>query len=275
MAISSVEFDYICRLMREQSAIGLERGKEYLVESRLNQLIRREGFTSFQELIHRLRTDSCGGLRRKVVEAMVTTETTFFRDMRSFEILRTIVLPDLFTRRAADHSLNLWCAASSGGQEPFSVAMLLRDNFPALAQWKINFIASDISGEVLAVARQGLYTRHQVNRGLPAKLLVKHFQKIGHEWQIRDDIRRMVDFRELNLSKSWPPLPRMDIIFMRNVLIYFDLQTRTTILERIQRLLQPDGYLFLGGSESTINFTGSFEPIDHDVAGCFRLKPSD
>lgn len=274
MAISSAEFEYICTLMREQSAVGLEPGKEYLVESRLNQLARREGLASPQALIELLRRNPAGALRRKVVEAMVTTETTFFRDARSFEILRTVVLPDLFARRASDKCLNLWCAASAEGQEPYSIAMLLREHFLAQSGWKINFMASDISHDMLERGRRGLYNQHQVSRGLPAKLLVKYFQKAGHDWQVRSDIRDMVVFRDINLSKAWPVLPRMDIIFMRNVLIYFDLKMRTSVLERVQRLLQPDGYLFLGGSESSISFARCFEPIDHDVAGCFRLKTS-
>ncbi|GAC1664907.1 MAG: protein-glutamate O-methyltransferase CheR [Candidatus Acidiferrum sp.] len=272
MAIDSSEFEYVCTLMREQSAIRLEPGKEYLVESRLNQLARREGLASLKALIDLLRNNPTGGLRRKVVEAMVTTETTFFRDARSFEVLRTAVLPDLFARRGPGQSLNLWCAASAEGQEPYSIAMLLRESFPVQSAGKINFIASDISHDMLARAREGLYSQHQVSRGLPAKLLVKYFQKTGRDWQVRSDIRHMLEFRDINLCKSWQPLPRMDIIFMRNVLIYFDLPMRINILERVQRLLNPDGYLFLGSSESTISFAQSFEPIDHDIAGCFRLK---
>jgi chemotaxis protein methyltransferase CheR len=272
MSISSLEFDFIRVLLRKRSAIGLESGKEYLVESRLNGLAKREGLVSLHDLMQRLRTDSSGYFERKVVEAMVTTETTFFRDVRSFEILRTAVLPDLITRRAADRSLYLWCAASAGGQEPYSVAMMLREHFPTLRNWTVHFIASDISNEMLMRAREGIYNQHEVNRGLPAQLLVKYFQKIGQDWQISLEIRRMVEFREINLSTAWMPLPPMDIIFMRNVLIYFDLEMRKQVLEKAMHVLRPDGYLFLGGSESTIDFTQAFEHVDHEVAGCFRLK---
>jgi chemotaxis protein methyltransferase CheR len=272
MSINTVEFNYIRSLLREQAAIGLEPGKEYLVESRLNQLAKREGLKSVKELLQRLRVDSTGYFQRKVVEAMVTTETTFFRDPRLFEILKTVVIPSLIVHRDRERSLNFWCAASSRGQEPYSVVMVLREHFPSLSQWEINFIASDISNEMLAYARDGIYSQHEVSRGLPARLLVKYFKKVGQHWRIREDIREMVEFRQINLAKFWAPLPKMDIILMRNVLIYFDIDMRTAVLERVRRLLRPDGYLFLGGSESTINFVGAFEPIEHDVAGCFRLK---
>jgi chemotaxis protein methyltransferase CheR len=270
MSISSLEFDYIRMLLRERSAIGLEPGKEYLVESRLNTLAKREGLASLQDLVRHLRADSSGYFERKVVEAMVTTETTFYRDVRSFEILRTAVLPDLLTRRATERLLHFWCAASAGGQEPYSVAMMLREHFPALKGWTIRFIASDISNEMISRGREGIYNQHEVSRGLPAKLLVKYFHKIGPDWQISQDIRRMVEFREINLSKTWAPLPPMDIVFMRNVLIYFDLEMRKTVLEKTMHVLRPDGYLFLGSSESTIDFAPAFEHIDHEMAGCFR-----
>jgi chemotaxis protein methyltransferase CheR len=272
MPISSLEFDHTRIVLRERSAIGLEPGKEYLVESRLNTLAKREGLDSLHDLIRRQRTDSSGYFERKIVEAMVTTETTFFRDMGSFEILRTAVLPDLLTLRSAERSLNFWCAASASGQEPYSVAMMLREYFPAFKGWTIRFIASDISNEMIMRAREGIYNQHEVSRGLPAKLLVKYFHKIGQDWQISQGIREMVEFREINLAQKWAPLPPMDIIFMRNVLIYFDLEMRKTVLEKAVHVLRPDGYLFLGSSESTIDFTGAFEHIDQEIAGCFRLK---
>jgi chemotaxis protein methyltransferase CheR len=274
MAITGNEFNYIRNLVRERSALVLEPGKEYLVESRLQLLARREGVASIQELLGRLRTDASGGLQRKVVEAMITAETTFFRDVRPFNSLRKIVLPEILARHTSDRTLNLWCAATSAGQEPYSVAMTLREDFPAIVSWNVRFIASDLSRELLERAREGRYSQLEVNRGLPAALLVKYFRKWGSEWQIHPGIRSMIEFQEINLAKPWPALPRMDIILMRNVLIYFDIETKKIILQRARRLLKPDGYLFLGGSETTIGIDDSFEPLTNDRPCCFRLRES-
>jgi chemotaxis protein methyltransferase CheR len=274
MAITGTEFNYIRNLVREQSALVLEPGKEYLVESRLHSLARREGVASIQELLVRLHADTSGGLQRKVVEAMLTAETTFFRDVRPFDSLRKAVLPELLARRTSDRTLNLWCAATAAGQEPYSVAMMLREDFPYTVGWNVRFIASDISRELLQRAREGRYSQLEVNRGLPAAMLIKYFRKSGSEWQIHPGIRSMVEFQEINLAKPWPVLPSMDIILMRNVLIYFDTQTKKVILERARRLLKPDGYLFLGGSETTVGLDESFEPLSTDRASCFRLRKS-
>lgn len=205
----------------------------------------------------------------------MTVETTFFRDVRPFETLKRVVLPQLLERRVQDRSLNIWCAAAATGQEPYSIAMLLHDSFPHLAAWNAQFIASDLSKTLLLRARKGTFTQLEVNRGLPAALLVKYFHKNGSEWQIDARIRDMVDFREINLVKPWPPLPSMDIVFMRNVLIYFDLETRRNILARVARTLKPDGFLFLGGSETVTQLEEVFEPIARDVNACFRLRRAE
>ena len=271
MSISRREFDYVRQLVHAQSGLALEPGKEYLVDSRLHTLARREGEGSVQSLLKKVRLDSSGRLQRRVAEVMLTAETTFFRDARAFEILRRVVLPELLTRREHSRSLSFWCAASSGGQEPYSVAMLLRESFPALVSWNVRFVASDFSRELLDRARQGVYSQLEVNRGLPAAMLVKYFRKVGRCWQLNQEIRSMVDFQEINLAKPWPLLSSMDIIFMRNVLIYFDAETRRNILNRVRRALQPDGYLFLGGSETITDTQAGFEAIQSDVNACFRL----
>ena len=275
MVISSQDFDYIRKVVREHSAVVLEPGKEYLVESRLQLLVHHEGVASIQDLLRKLHSDPSGELHRKVAEVMMTAETTFFRDVRPFETLKTLVLPKLVERRAAHRSLNIWCAASATGQEPYSIAMLLHDSFPSLAAWDVQFIASDLSRTLLARARKGSFTQLEVNRGLPAALLVKYFQKSGPEWQIDGRIRDMVEFQEINLVKPWPSLPSMDIVFMRNVLIYFDMETRKSILGRVKRLLRPDGFLFLGGSETVTQLEETFEPIARDVNACFRLRGAE
>jgi chemotaxis protein methyltransferase CheR len=275
MAITRVEFNYIRDLVRERSALELEPGKEYLVESRLGLLASKEGFPSLRRMVESLRSSPSSDLHRKVVEAMATTETSFFREIRTFEMFKKTILPELLALRASDRSLNLWCAASSGGQEPYSFAMLLREHLPSLGSWSIKFIASDISQEMLARARAGRFNQVEINRGLPANLLVKYFEKHGAAWVISQNIRCMVEFREINLIHSWPLLPIMDVIFMRNILIYVDLETKRSILRKARHLLKPDGYLLLGGSETTTNLDDSFEPVSVDGATYFRLKKKD
>ncbi len=271
MSIMPSDFDYVCRLVRERSGISLEPGKEYLVESRLSPLARREGFLNLQELIADLRRAS-NGLQYKVVEAMTTNETTFFRDVRPFEILRTVVLPQLISRRAGDRSLTVWSAACSSGQEPYSLAMLVREHFPSLlGSWRLQVIATDISREMLSRCRVGRFSQIEVNRGLPAQFLVKYFSKEGHEWQIKDELRRMVEFRELNLNDAWPGFPSVDIIFLRNVLIYFEVESKKAILAKMRRQLKPGGYLFLGGAETTLNLDDKFSALPGERTACYQV----
>lgn len=272
MALRISDFNYICDLVRDRSAIVLEPGKEYLVESRLGPLALQEGFSSLVQMLDRLRSGCFGDLHRKVVEAMTTNETSFFREMRVFGMLRKVILPKLLAARQHRRSLNLWCAASSSGQEPYSLAMLLRESLPTIEAWNVTLIASDISREMLARARAGRYNQLEVNRGLPAHLLVKYFTKNEAVWEISPLIRSMVQFREINLIHEWPSLPRLDVILIRNVLIYLDMQTKKNILTRIQRLLDPGGYLLLGGAETTIGVDDSFEPVSLEGATYFKLR---
>lgn len=265
------DFDYVRRLLQDRSAIVLEADKHYLVESRLLPLQRQLQLNSIAELIAHLRASPSNGLHTQVVEAMVTTETSFFRDLHPFESLRKAVLPELIQKRRNERQLNIWCAASSTGQEPYSLALLLREHFPELALWKVLLLATDLSREVLSRARAGRYNQIEVNRGLPAALLVKHFRQQGATWQLNDDIRGMVEFRELNLARAWPALPRMDLIFLRNVMIYFDVPTKKAILGRVASLLRPDGYLLLGGAETTFNLHDSYRRIEHLKAGFYQL----
>jgi len=271
MAITRPDFDFIRDLVRVKAGIVLDPGKEYLVESRLVPLARKEGFPSLTDLVAGLRNRSTNGLHYRVVEAMTTNETTFFRDHQPFELLRTKVLPEVVSRRSAGRNISIWCAASSSGQEPYSIAMLMREHFGFLATWRVDFIASDLSQEMLARTRQGRYSQLEINRGLPAAYLVKYFRKEGAEWQIRDELRQMLTLREINLAQPWPLLPPLDIIFMRNVLIYFSIGSKKEILARVRRLLKADGYLFLGGTETTLNLDDSFEAVP-GLATCYRLK---
>lgn len=269
--MTSRDFDYVCRLVRDRSAIVLEAGKEYLVESRLDPIVRQLNLDSISDLIERIKSGSSNGLATKVVEAMVTSETSFFRDHNPFESLRTSVLPELFRVRESEKRLDVWCAACSTGQEPYSLAILLREHFPNLSGWRVNILATDLSSEVLARAREGRYSQIEVNRGLPAVLLVKYFRQHGASWELAEDIRRMVEFRELNLDQPLPPLPRMDLVFLRNVMIYFHVDTKKAILGRVARLIRPEGYLILGGAETTLNLNDSFTRVESLRGGFYRL----
>ncbi len=272
MSVSESDFNYIRELVLERSAIVLEDGKEYLVESRIGQVVETEGFDTIDQLVEALRKNSDNGLQSKVIEALTTNETSFFRDIHPFETLKDAVLPELLESRTSTEKLNIWCAASSSGQEPYSIAMLIRESFPALLDWKINFIASDISEKMLDRCRSGKFSQLEVNRGLPASFLVKYFEKNGTTWSIKKQLQEMIHFQHINLSRELPYLPPMDIIFMRNVLIYFDIETKKKILEQLRSILQPDGFLFLGAAESTINLDNAFERVDYKHSGCYRLK---
>ncbi len=272
MGLVARDFETVQGLVKRHAAIVLEPGKSYLVEARLSPLVRREGIESLAALAERLRRTPFGPLHEKVVDAMTTNETSFFRDLHPFEALRKAILPDLLRRREAQRKLHIWCAASSSGQEPYSIAMLLREHFPQLREWGVVLMATDLSEEMLVRARAGRFTQLEVNRGLPAPLLVKHFTKDGSEWQLRDEVRRMVDFRPLNLVKPWPALPPFDLVFLRNVMIYFDLDARREILGRIRRALQPDGYLFLGAAETTLHADEAFERVTVERSWAYRLR---
>jgi chemotaxis protein methyltransferase CheR len=265
------DFDVVRRLLREHSAIALDDGKQYLVETRLAPLVRQRSLSSIGELLAQLRVQPDNGLQRQIVEALVTTESSFFRDHQPFEALRKVVLPDLINRRRGERRLDIWCAASAHGQESYSMALLIREHFPELAGWKIGLLASDLSREALARAREGRYNQIEVNRGLPAALLVRYFEQHGTDWQIHQAVRGMVDFREINLARPWPSLPRMDLVLIRNVMIYFDSETKKAILGRVARLLRPDGYLLLGGAETTINLDDSYRRVEPLKTGFYQL----
>jgi chemotaxis protein methyltransferase CheR len=266
------DFNYIRRLVHDQSALTLDAGKEYLVESRLEPLARQEGFGSYLELVQRLRAAPVGDLHRRAVEAMANNETSFFRDARVFGMIANSILPALIADRSAVRALSIWCAACSTGQEPYSLAMLLREQARALDGWDVRILASDISRSALARARAGRYSQFEVNRGLPAHLLVKHFTQHGTTWEVSEEIRGMVEFRDANLIEPWPERPAMQLILLRNVLIYLDGATRATILQRVGRMLDPGGYLVLGAVETTTNLDDSFETASIDGAVCFRRR---
>lgn len=274
MAISPPDFAYISELARRRAAIVLEPGKEYLVESRLSGVAKGEGHAELGDLITKLKSaPESGPLHAKVIDALTTNETFFFRDHHPFEVLKNTILPKLVRDRAASRRLSIWCAACSTGQEPYSVAMLLREHFPVLTSWNVKIAATDLSPRVLAQAREGLYSQMEVNRGLPAQYLIKYFRQDGSGWRLNEDVRKLVDFQELNLIQPWVNQPVFDLVFLRNVMIYFDIPTKRTILKNIRKHLARDGYLFLGAAETVINMDAGFVPVPFGKATAYAIEP--
>lgn len=273
--VSAADYDFVANLLREECALVLEPGKDYLINSRLSPIARRHGLTGIDHLVRRLRDTSDGSLVTEVVEAMVTTETSFFRDVHPFDTLKKIVLPKLIELRRPQRQLNIWCAATSSGQEPYSIAILLKEYFPDLAGWQINFTATDISHEMLQRSRAGRYSQLEVNRGLPTALLLKWFRQEGGIWEIDEQLRRMVTFKPLNLALPWPAMPMWDLVFIRNVMIYFDNTVKKTILGRVSSVLGEDGYLVLGGAETTFGLDNSFQRIETLKSGFYQRKPTN
>ncbi len=270
--LSPKDLDYVRDLVRTRSAIVLEPEKAYLVESRLVPLAKSEGLASMTELVAKLRGVPYGALHKKVVEAMTTNETSFFRDLVPFQVLREQILPEIIARKGTSKRLNMWCGASSSGQEPYSVMFTIFEHFPELKDWVIQYIATDISEEMLAKCREGKYSQLEVNRGLPAPLLTKYFVKKGMGWQVQEDIRRRIDFKPMNLAGPWLTFPPMDLVFIRNVMIYFDMDVKKQILGNIRKILDPNGYLFLGGSETTLNLDNEYERVAVSGTSCYRVK---
>lgn len=271
-ALNPKDLDYIRDLVRTRSAIVLEPEKTYLVESRLEPLAKSEGFPSLTYLVQKLRPAPYGPLHKQVVEAMTTNETSFFRDLTPFQALRDELLPEIIERKGPSKRLNMWCGASSSGQEVYSVMFTIFEHFPELKNWAIQFICTDISEAMLAKCREGQYSQLEVNRGLPAPLLTKFFVKKGMGWQVHEDLRRRIDFKPMNLAGPWLSLPTMDIVFLRNVMIYFDMVTKKNILTNIRKILDPNGYLFLGGSETTLNLDDQYECVLISGTSCYRVK---
>jgi chemotaxis protein methyltransferase CheR len=274
MNLAAVDFDYLRTLMKEHSAIVLDPGKEYLAETRLAALVSEQGYSSLQEFLGVLRRQAFNGLHRRVLDAMTNNETWFFRDGNPFTSLTESVFPELMKRRATERKIAIWSAACSSGQEPYSIAMSIRENYN-LASWNFSILGTDFCSTILDRARAGLYRQMEVNRGLPVKLLTKYFTQQGLHWQLKSEILAMVSFRFLNLAEPWGNLiPPADIILLRNVLIYFDVETRKGILGRVRRLLRPDGYLLLGCAETTLNLDNSFQRVQAGNFVCYKLKDS-
>lgn len=255
------DFEYLAKFLRDRSGLILAANKEYLVESRLLPIARDGGFEDIEGLVGAMQRSGNAALLEQVTEAMTTNESFFFRDKTPFEMFEKVILPHLLETRGTAKRFRIWCAAASTGQEPYSLSMQLKEAQHKLNGWRPEIIGTDISSEVLRRAKLGRYTQFEVQRGLPIQLLVKYFKQIGHDWEISADIRAMVQYRKLNLLEDFGSLGHFDVVFCRNVLIYFDQQTKAQILERIARQMSPDAFLVLGAAETVIGITKSFKPL--------------
>jgi chemotaxis protein methyltransferase CheR len=258
--VTPLEYDYLRRLLKERSGLVLSHDKQYLVESRLMPVARRAGLGSLSDLVHNIKRPSAEPLIVDVVEAMTTNETFFFRDRVPFDHVRDAIVPALLQARALQKRIRVWCAAASTGQEPYSLAMGFKEMGASLAGWRIEILATDISAEVLEKAKSGVYSQFEVQRGLPIQLLIKYFTQVGDCWQLSPEIKAMVQFRPFNLLNDFAPLGMFDLLFCRNVLIYFDQESKIAVLDRLARQIDPDGYLVLGAAETVVGLTERFRP---------------
>jgi chemotaxis protein methyltransferase CheR len=266
--VTPVDYEFLRKLLKERSGLDLSPDKQYLVESRLIPLARKIGLPGITELVQKMKSGA-DALTAEVVEAMTTNETFFFRDKVPFDHLRDTMLPALRQARASRRALRIWCAAASTGQEPYSIAMCLKELGSALAGWRVEIIGTDLSQAVLEKSRAGIFSQFEVQRGLPIQMLVKHFTQIGELWQLNPDIRSMVQFRQLNLLHDFSRLGSFDIIFCRNVLIYFDQETKARIFERLAKVVEADGFMVLGAAESVVGISDAFKPYP-DRRGLYR-----
>jgi chemotaxis protein methyltransferase CheR len=263
------DFEFLSRTVRERSGLQLTADKSYLLESRLMPVARKYGAKSLDEFITAVRRQADEERLRAITDAMTTNETLFFRDTKPFEQFKRMVLPNLLQARATQRHVRIWCAASSSGQEPYSLAMVIKEEGAKLAGWRFDITATDISQEMIDRARAGLYSQFEVQRGLPIQLLMKYFKQIEDRWQLADQIRSMVQYRLFNLLDEPRVLGNFDVVFCRNVLIYFDQPTKARVLERIAQLLPNDGVLYLGGAETVLGITNRFEPVPSE-RGIYR-----
>jgi chemotaxis protein methyltransferase CheR len=266
--VTPPDYEYLRKLLKDHSGLDLSADKQYLIESRLLPLSRKCGVAGISELVQKMKGGS-SSIVAQVVEAMTTNETFFFRDKVPFEHFRDTIMREMLAARAGRKSIRIWCAAGSTGQEPYSLAMSLKEMGAALAGWRVEIIATDLSTEVLEKSKSGVYSQFEVQRGLPIQLLVKYFKQNGELWQISPELRAMVQHRQLNLLHDFSQLGTFDIIFCRNVLIYFDQDTKINIFGRLAKSMEQDGFLVLGAAETVVGLTDAFKPFP-DKRGLYR-----
>ncbi|MDJ0968832.1 MAG: protein-glutamate O-methyltransferase [Kiloniellales bacterium] len=255
------DFNLVAKILKDRSGLVLGSDKAYLLESRLNPVARKYDLAGVDDLVAMIRAGGNEKLLVDITEAMTTNESFFFRDQKPFDQFRDLVLPYMLDHRSQAKTLRIWCAACSSGQEPYSLAMLLKEQAAGLAGWTIEILATDLSLEILSKAKEGIYSQFEVQRGLPVGLLVKYFKQDGERWQISDEIRSMVSFKPHNLLHQPQGLQQVDVVFCRNVLIYFDPETKTTTLDSISNVMAEDGFLFLGGAETVLGVSERFQLI--------------
>lgn len=275
--MSPEDFELLSGIVKQRSGLVLTPEKVYLLESRLMPIARKRGMGELEELVAVIRKSGEESLLKEVTDAMTTNESYFFRDTTPFELFENYTLPALIESRAAKKSLRIWCAAASTGQEPYSLAMVLKENEHKMKDWRIDIIATDISSEVLEKAKSGLYSQFEVQRGLPIQMLVKYFTQVGEMWQIDSALKAMVTYRHFNLLDEPSTLGSFDIVFCRNVLIYFDQDTKSKVLEKIAGLLPPDGSVYLGAAETVIGVSDQLTPVKgkrglYELAGSKQLE---
>ena len=272
MSLATSDVDFLRGLVAAHSGNVIAPRQVYMLEQRLNPLAQKSGLEGVQELVLQLRHTNNPALSRRVAEAVTVNESSFFRDLHMFDALRKTILPDLIRKNQGTRSLRIWCAACSSGQEPYSTAMVIQEHFPNLANWNVEIVATDYSEEMLAKSRSGQYTQLEINRGLPTNTLVKFFDRTGSLWQAKKVLREMIEHRRMNLTRPWPSLGTFDIVMIRNVLIYFDQATKNDVLNRVTNLLSPEGYMFIGSSESLIGLGLPF--TRQEIDGTVSYRPN-
>lgn len=271
MACSDSDYDYLRGLVMEQSANKIDPSRNSLFDTKLKPIARLSGAATLEDFVNMLKAGRPAHLHRAVAEAMTINETSFFRDITSFEMLRKVILPELIEQRMQSRRLRIWSAASSTGQEAYSLAMSLAEYFPELAHWDVKIVGTDISRHVVDYAQKGRYRRLEVNRGLPARMLLKYMMRDGEEWEVSPRIRSMCEFRYANLCAPMPHLPVFDLVMLRNVLLYFSQHDRRTVFNEIYRKTVQGGYLILGNAEQAEDSTNLFEV--EFAANCYFYRP--
>lgn len=269
MKLAPSDIDFVSELLKRRASVVLGRDKGYLIDARLARVARDVNIPSTVELVQRIRRRD-RRLEDVVVEAMLTHETSFFRDRHPFTALETVVIPELLVARAKEKALNIWSAACSSGQEPYSIAMSLAHNFPELGRWRTKVYATDLSTSVLKKAKAGKFSKLEVGRGLPAGFAQRFFRKSGTDYVVSPEVGRMIKFDQCNLGSRWPNMPQMDVIFIRNVMIYFDTASKRMILKKAHRLLRDDGYLFMGSTETMPGMEKMFKRKFIKGSMCFQ-----
>ena len=270
MSLAYADLAFLRDLVANQSGHVITSRHAEGLEQRLLPVACTAGLDGVTSLVQQLRhADDCN-LSSQVAQAVTVNETSFFRDSHVFETLRTKVLPKVIARNAQRQEICVWCAACSSGQEPYSIAMLLREHFPALANWKLRIVASDLCDRMLQRVRAGTYSQLEISQGLPAKKIIRFFQRRGARWQAKSELREMVDVHQINLTRRWPYLGQFDIVLARNVLMYFDQHTKQDILKRMRGAMRPDGYLFVGAAETLVGLCVPYQRVEMDDAVCYR-----